>query len=116
MEEGVGVRRKSARRPMDKFKGSIRGPLRFRASVPKKHQEGNRTLYPTITLNQREFNKTQDFPENAFFTTKYAILRADSKDRQEAEEGDPFLQIFELICGEAAILHWISIEKKCWLF
>lgn len=71
MEGQDGVRRKKVRRPMDKFKGSIRGPLRFRASVPKKHQEGNRTLYPMITLNDREMNKTKDFPENAFFTTKY---------------------------------------------
>lgn len=71
MDSDEGVVRKKVRRPMDKFRGSIRGPLRLRASVPKKHQEGNRTVYPRITLNNREHNKTQDFPENAFFTTKY---------------------------------------------
>lgn len=71
MEDEEVVPRKKVRKPMDKFKGSIRGPLRFRASVPKKHQEGNRTVYPPITLNNHEFNKTQDFPENSFYTTKY---------------------------------------------
>jgi hypothetical protein len=71
MEDGGVPRKKRGTKQIDKFKGSIRGPLRLRASVPKKHQEGNRTLYPSITLNQREFNKTQDFPENVFYTTKY---------------------------------------------
>lgn len=40
----------------------------------RKHKEGSRKFYPTIQLNEPQRNAAQDFPTNAYHTTKYTPL------------------------------------------
>lgn len=56
-----------------KVQGALRGPLgRLRTTPPTLYREGNRAEYPIIHLNAPDINAKSKFPENLFFTTKYA--------------------------------------------
>lgn len=63
-----------------KVQGALRGPLgRLRTTPPTLYREGNRAEYPIIHLNAPDINAKSKFPENLFFTTKYAKNNTFSK-------------------------------------